>query len=253
MARQIIDISTPIRNNTFDTTPADIVYIRHIESARKWCNQFGIELSDLPDGLGAANERITLLTHTGTHIDSAYHFGPMSEGKPARTTDMLELDHFFSDAFRLDFTHKKPAEKIEPGDVEAALEKIGYAIKPRDICLIHTGNDKYFNSPKYLEMQPGLTRTSVLWLVERGVKVIGIDAWGLDIPFSAMVKEVKAGVRGAFWQAHYAGKEKEYFQIEKLGQLDRIPRDHGFQVACMPVLIEGASGAWCRAAAIVED
>ncbi|MEE9274895.1 MAG: hypothetical protein V3V62_06270 [bacterium] len=63
----------------------------------------------------------------------------------------------------------------------------------------------------------------------------------------------KEGVKGTFWQAHFAGKEKECFQIEKLANLDKLPRPHGFQVACFPILIERASGAWRRAAAIFED
>ncbi|MDP7385509.1 MAG: cyclase family protein, partial [Nitrospinota bacterium] len=163
------------------------------------------------------------------------------------------LEHFFGDGFCLDFTHKKPAERISADEVEEAIRKIDYTVKPGDIALIRTGTDKYIDSPKFLEIQPGMTRESILCLTAKGVKVIGIDAWGMDIPFSQMAKELKAGNKDQFWGAHFAGKESEYFQIEKLANLDKLPRPHGFLVACFPIKIERGSGAWTRAVAIFED
>lgn len=46
---------------------------------------------------------------------------------------------------------------------------------------------------------------------------------------------------------------KEYCQIEKLANLDQIPRPHGFYVSCLPVKIAGASAGWCRAVAMVPE
>ena len=43
------------------------------------------------------------------------------------------------------------------------------------------------------------------------------------------------------WEAHFAGIEKEYCQIEKLANLDQIPRPTGFKVSCLPVKVQGAS------------
>ena len=40
-------------------------------------------------------------------------------------------------------------------------------------------------------------------------------------------------------------------QIEKLANLDSLPRPHGFYVSCLPVKIHRASAAWCRAVALV--
>jgi kynurenine formamidase len=55
------------------------------------------------------------------------------------------------------------------------------------------------------------------------------------------------------WPAHFAGITREYCQIEKLANLDRLPRPHGFYVSCLPVKIDRASAAWCRAVAIVPQ
>lgn len=249
---RIIDLSVPLRNNAFETAPADITYFSHRDGARRWAKIWGIDPDDLPDGLGAANERVQLTTHSGTHVDSAYHYAPMSEGKPARRIDEIPLEWCYGDGVVIDMTNKKAKEGISAADIQEALQKIGYQIKPFDIPLIRTDADKHYDKPDYMEVQPGLTRESTLWLLDQGVKVIGIDAWGLDRPFSVMIQELKAGNKQAFWQAHYVGREREYLQIEKLANLDQLPRPYGFKVACFPVKIERASGGWCRAVAILE-
>jgi kynurenine formamidase len=254
MPRRIIDLSVPLHNGSFDGMLLDINYITHEENGRRWALRFGVEVDDLPYSHGSSSEHIHIVSHAGTHVDSPYHYAPVdSKGNPMRTVDQIELENFFGDGFCLDFTHKKPAERISAEDVEEAIKKIDYTVKPGDIALIHTGASKYVDSPKFLEIQPGMTRESILCLTAKGVKVVGIDAWGMDIPFAAMAKELKEGNKDQFWQAHFAGKESEYFQIEKLANLDQLPRPHGFKVACFPIRIERGSGAWCRAVAIFED
>ena len=59
------------------------------------------------------------------------------------------------------------------------------------------------------------------WLIDQGVKLIGIDAWGLDRPFDVTAQEAKEGTT-QFWEAHLVGRKKEYCQIEKLCNLDQI-------------------------------
>jgi kynurenine formamidase len=46
-----------------------------------------------------------------------------------------------------------------------------------DIVLLQTGCDRKVDSAEYFE-QPGMGRESTLWLVEQGIRVIGIDAFG---------------------------------------------------------------------------
>ena len=76
----------------------------------------------------------------------------------------------------------------------------------------------------------------------------------LDRPFASMVADYQRTGDGRFiWPAHFAGITREYCQIEKLANLDKIPRPHGFYVSCLPVKIEGASAGWCRAVALVPE
>jgi kynurenine formamidase len=55
------------------------------------------------------------------------------------------------------------------------------------------------------------------------------------------------------WEAHFAGIEREYCQIEKLANLEQLPSPHGFKVACFPVKLEGGSAGWTRVVAMVEE
>ncbi len=251
-ATTIIDLSVPlVRTPPGVMLKVDIEYLSHEDGTRIHGALLGLTADDLPDGRFAAAENVTLTTHSGTHLDAPYHFGPTSGGKPSRTIDEIPLEWCFGDGVVLDFRHKAAGEEIGVADVEQALAKIGYTLKPFDIVLFMTGASKYYGRPEYADVHPGATRESTLWLIDRGVKVMGIDAWGWDKPFKVMVDEVRRGVKGRVWAAHYAGKEKEYCHIENLTNLERIPSPSGFKVAVFPVKIERASAGWVRAVAIV--
>jgi kynurenine formamidase len=252
---RLIDLSVCIENNSLSESRSPIIqYISHEQGAGQMKRIFGAEPSEFPSkGTGWAVEIVTASTHAGTHVDAPYHYGKESEGKPAKTIDEVPLEWFYGDGVILDFRHKKPGELITVKDLKEALKEIGYIIKPGDIVLLMTGADKHWGSSKYLNVHPGLSREAVLWLVKKGVKVIGTDAWGLDRAFSAIAKEYKETKNGKIiWEAHFAGIEKEYCQIEKLANLDKIPKPYGFKVAAFPVKIKGASGGWTRAVAIIE-
>jgi kynurenine formamidase len=253
---RLIDLSIPIEENSLsELSPPRIKHFSHEQGAEHMQYIFGVNSSEFPSkGTGWASEEVTAITHAGTHVDAPYHYGKTSEGKPARTIDEVPLEWFYGDGVILDFRHKKPGEPITVKDLEEALEKISYTIKPGDIILLMTGADKYWGVSEYLNAHPGLTRESVLWLVEKGVKVIGTDGWGLDRAFSAIVEEYrKTKDTKIIWEAHFAGMEKEYCQIEKLTNLDKIPKPYGFKIAAFPVKIKGASGGWTRAVAIIEE
>ncbi len=248
---RFIDLSVPIEEGPSEMLAPEIVRDDHETGSRLMQSIFQCERSDLPNGLGWATESITLNTHTGTHLDAPYHYSPTSEGKPARTIDQIPLEWCFSDAFVLDMRHKPDGARLEVVDVEEELKRIGYSVKPLDIALVMTGADKSWGTPQYRNRGCGMGKESTLWLIERGVKVMGTDAWGFDRPFAQIVEDfAKTRERTLIWEAHFAGIDREYCHIEKLANLDRLPA-HGFKIACFPVKITGASAAWTRPVAIL--
>ncbi|NPV71029.1 MAG: cyclase family protein [Firmicutes bacterium] len=250
---RIIDLSTTLATFGFDPRPPQIVYWKHGENARYYAKLAGVPLEAFPDGLALATEEVHAITHTGSHLDAPWHFGPTAEGRPAKTIDEVPLEWCYGDGVLLDFRHKKRGEIIGILDLERELARIGYTIKPGDIVLIMVlGGDLYLEDPEYPGKHAGLNREAVLWLCDRGVKVMGTDAWSLDIPLNIMAQQFKNGGKDAVWPAHFAGREREYCHIEKLANLEQLPRPFGFKFACFPIKIARASAAWCRPVAIIE-
>jgi kynurenine formamidase len=252
---RLIDLSVPLEDGAAsEPLPPRVRYAAHDgEGLRQMQQLLGVRPEDLvySGGLGWAVEEVQAITHTGTHVDAPYHYGPRSEGRPARRIDEVPLEWCFAPGVVLDVRHKAAGEAITVADLEAALAGIAYRLRPRDIVLLHTGADKRLESADYFA-QPGLGREGVLWLVEQGVRVIGIDAYTLDRPFANMAADYRRTGDGRhIWPAHFAGLTREYCQIEKLANLDQLPRPHGFWVSCLPVKVKGASAGWCRAVALV--
>ena len=256
--RRYIDLSIAIEHNL----PSDpeilrprIEYLDHKAGAKEMAESFfpGLDMQQLPGGLGWAVEFVTLCTHSGTHLDAPYHYHPtMSNGKRSWTIDEIPLEWFHADGVVLDFSHKPDGDRITADDVREELDRIKYRIKPFDIVLIRTGADAAWGRPEYLVKGAGMTRERTLFILEKGVKIVGIDAWSWDRPLPFQAKEFQQnGDPSIIWEAHFAGIEVGYCHMEKLANLSAIGRSHGFQVCCFPVKVKGASAGWVRPVAIV--
>lgn len=247
-----VDLSVPIEDCASEPVRPEIDHEDHKKGAELMEAIFGIGKEDLPNGLGWANDTLKLIAHAGTHLDAPWHYGPRSEGKPAKTIDKIPLEWCYGDGVVLDMRHKSQGSLITVSDLKGALKKINYRIKPGDIVLIMTGADKYWGKAEYFDQGCGMGRKSTLWLIQQGVKLMGIDAWGFDRPFKYIREEFKrTRAKASIWPAHFAGQEREYCHLEKLANLDKLP-PHGFKVICFPIKIKDASAGWTRPVAIIE-
>jgi len=252
---RLVDLSAPISQSPADwpdVLRTDVEYSDHAEGARQIEALFGVPPRLLRDQEGWATETFTRFgTHNSTHVDAPWHYNSTIDGKPAETIDQLPLEWFFSDGVVLDMTAKADGERIEVADIEGELERIGHELKERDIVLVRTGRDASYEDPGYIALGPGVTAEATRWLFERGVRVMGIDAWGWDAPLYMQAQEaLDRDEAGVFWAAHQA--DLPYSQIERLVNLDQLPPS-GFKVACFPLRLVGASAAPARVVAIVAD
>ncbi len=257
--KRLVDLSLPIESGLPSDPPMmipKIDYVDHAKGGEQMKDFFpGMTREHLPDGLGWALELLTLTTHSGTHLDAPYHYHPtMDRGKPSLTIDEIPLEWCFSDGVVLDFRHKADGQRITVRDLEQELKRIKYEIKPLDIILIQTGADAAWGTPQYLVKGAGMERESTLYLTERGVKVVGIDAWSWDRPLPFLAKEFKETSNPkVIWEAHFSGIEIGYCHMEKLANLPAIGRPHGFMICCFPIKIKRASAGWVRPVAIVKN
>ncbi|GKX61201.1 cyclase family protein [Leminorella grimontii] len=255
---KIIDLSVTIEDQTPcdpPSMPTRIDYWGHDKGAEHMRQFFPTATEkDLPGGLGWSIEYIQLTTHSGTHLDAPWHYHPtMNQGEPARTIDHIPLEWCFSDGVKLDFS-EVPGEggKITVELLEAELARIGYTLKPLDIVVIYTGAMKQWGTAAYTSAGCGMTREATLYLLESGIKVVGTDAWSWDRPLSLIAEEFEeTGDSSLIWEGHFAGIEREYYHMEKMNNLDKLP-PFGFKIACFPIKIKAASAGWCRPVAMFD-
>ena len=252
---RLVDLSAPIEPSPRelpDLLRTDIEFEDHAAGAAAIEAMLGVGPELLRDGEGWAVETFTRFgTHNSTHVDAPYHYNSTIAGRPARRIDELPLEWFFADGVVLDMTHKADGDPMTTAEAEAALEAAGHALAPGDIVLVHTGRDRFYGELDYMTRGPGVTAEATRWLHGRGVRVMGIDAWGWDAPLHLQAAQAKErGEAGIFWAAHQA--DLEYCQIERLCALDQLPST-GFRVSVFPLRIVGASAAPARAVAIIED
>jgi kynurenine formamidase len=250
---RFVDLSAPIAPSPRelpDLLRTDLEFDDHAAGAATIEALFGVPPRLLRDGEGWAVETFLRFgTHNSTHVDAPYHYNSRIGGRPAQTIDELPLEWFFAPGVVLDATAKADGDAVTVADVEAELERIGHRLEPLDVVLVRTGRDAFYGELDYMARGPGVTAAVTRWLFERGVRVMGIDAWGWDAPLQLQAAE--AGRRdepGIFWAAHQC--DLPYSQIERLTGLGQLPPT-GFKVACFPLRIQRASAAPARVVAIL--
>jgi kynurenine formamidase len=251
----IIDLSAPIEQSPAempDPLRTDIEFADHAKGARDIEGLLGVPARLLRDGEGWAVEEFTRFgTHNSTHVDAPWHYNSTIGGRRAQTIDELPLEWFHAPGVVLDFTAKADGDAVTADELEAELGRIGHELAERDIVLVRTDRDAFYAQPDYIARGPGVTAEATRWLFDRGVRVMGIDAWGWDAPLHLQAQAARERDEpGLFWAAHQA--DLPYSQIERLCNLGALPAD-GFTVSCFPLKIAGGSAAPARVVAILPD
>jgi kynurenine formamidase len=238
--RRIIDLSFEVYQGMMVypsvTKPAIVEMEDHQQMARSMGTD-ALGITHLPNHC-----MIVTGDHVGTHLDSWGHVNPA-----APRAEGIPLEYCYGDGVVLDLSAKGPGDEIWPDDLAAALARIEYQLKPLDIVLLRTDAATYREEKRYLTDHPGMTKEATSWLLDRGIKTMGIDAPGFDLPVPYMFERRK------FWESHLLMLEREYYHLENMCNLDQIPPPyHSFTVSVLPVKWRGAAAAHVRAVAIIE-
>ncbi|MGF2656428.1 cyclase family protein [Serratia marcescens] len=272
--KRIIDLSVSIDPDFWEPEPVTRKVVNHQDGADKlgksysyfqamsfwrrcWMKivksaRYHIDHRDFPDGMGLSLMTYSLTTHTGTHIDAPYHYGWRSgkEGEQKTVTD-IPLSWCYGRGVLLDFSDRYVV--IDAVLVQQKLVSIGHELAAGDIVLINTGAYKNLGKREYFTTYQAIDTSALAWLIERGIRVIGTDAFSFDRPFCDMIADYKlSGNKEVLWPAHFWGRDHEYLQIERLGNLEELPSTSGFQVCCFPIKLEKADAAWSRVVAIID-
>jgi kynurenine formamidase len=264
---KIIDLSLPIDDKAFEVHHVEIERVSHKAGVRKFnrvlmgktlkgklqyiLGKRIVKKEDLPDEEFLSLEIVHSPVHIGTHLDYSFHYGSKSEGRASKTAEEIPLEWCYQSGVKLDVSYKKPNETITAADLEGVLKKINYTLKPLDIVLLYTGADKLYGGPKYFSDYPGVDISAIDFLIDRGIKIFGVDTMGIDRPYRFMLKEfLETKDTRKLYPAHFYGRTREFIHIERLASLEKLP-DFGFKINCFPVKIKCTGAAWARVVAIL--
>jgi cyclase len=248
-ACRIVDLSSDVTDCPPGPFQTRVDVIEGAEGAEIFCDKVAPALvpeaagqmrpEDFPDRAFLRHEQVSASVHSGSHIDAPGHYG-LSQTGDHDLMSGAPLDTFVGPGIMLDVSGV-PGWRVERGHVRAAIEACGTDDFSETIVLIHTEREK------------AISADIVADFLDAGVRLIGTDADGFDGPFEPMIKRfLQTRDPGVLWPAHFLGRRRPYYQIERLRNLGSLPA-RGFVVIAMPVLIAGTTAAWTRAVAFVPE
>ncbi|MDP2922414.1 MAG: cyclase family protein [Candidatus Omnitrophota bacterium] len=266
---KIIDLSLPIDDKAFEVHHVEIERVSHKAGVEKFnrvlmgktlkgklqyiLGKRIVKKEDLPDEEFLSLEIIHSPVHIGTHLDYSFHYGSKSEGRASKTAEEIPLEWCYRDGVKIDVSHKKPNETITAADIETALKEINYTLKPFDIVLLYTAADKLYGGPKYFSDYPGVDISAIDYLLDKDIKIFGVDTMGIDRPYRFMLKEfLEKKDPKKLYPAHFYGRKREFIHIERLANLGNLP-NFGFKIICFPIKIKATGAAWARVVGIVDS
>ena len=223
-------------------------------------------------GLGRAmHERVSysgdavlMYTHTGTHIDALSHFGldgkiwngfhaDQHQGDVGwKKGGVEQLPPIVARGVLIDVAGFKGVDvlpdsyRIQPEDLQGALERQGLALSPGDAVFIRTGRMRHIDDArKFMENPPGIGLASARWLVEdQGVMLIGADNLSLEV-FPVETQENWVPV-------HTYLEAEKGVAIMEVVDLEALARDRVYEFAFIGagLKLRGASGAPMRPIAL---
>ena len=121
---------------------------------------------------GRETRKITMGTHTGTHIDAPRHFIP-----DAPTVDEIPLDQMNGLASVVNLTDFGPGQEVGLSDLEKALGD-----RSAERVLLRFDWERMTGSLDYYYKSPYLSEDAAKWLIEKGCKLLGMDTPMPDNP-----------------------------------------------------------------------
>lgn len=165
--------------------------------------------------------RVSVGTHSGTHIDAPSH---IFRGSP--TIDCYDPGLWYSEVMVLDFTGRSPREAISGAEMKAKGVVKGLGV------LIKTGWDRRFGREDYYATYPPISNEAAEFLSELPVLVVAADT-----PFTLDVHKIFLG--------------KGIPLITNIANTDRLPEGR-MRLIAAPLLVRGGDGAPARVLGVLE-
>lgn len=124
---------------------------------------------------GCAVSRLSMGSHTGTHLDAPLHF--VRDGK---AVNEVELDVLVGPVIVIDVSFKKPQEAITPEDISGPLLTVETMQPSPRILLLRTDWSQYWNNQDKYSKHPYVAQETAQAIVNAGIRVLGVDSFSPD-------------------------------------------------------------------------
>jgi kynurenine formamidase len=189
-------------------------------------------------GFSFASQGLLMSDHGPTHVDAVSHLDPASD---APSIDEMPLSTFYGPGTCIDVSAAAPRTDIGPEDLDRAVASGGNLLQEGDALLMHTGSHaRYGGTAEYSQLYPGLSAEAAEWILEKGVRVFGVDSPSPDNPASPT------------YPVHIMCRRVGLTHYENLASLDRVV-GRRFTFIGLPLRIRGGTGSPVRAIAVLED
>jgi kynurenine formamidase len=214
------------------------VYPGHLKTV-VWEHQgHGETASRFEGGFSFQSRGLLLCDHGPTHVDAISHLDPSPD---APTIDAMPLETFVGEGICIDVSAAGPHEYIDAAMLDAALEASGTELRRGDTLLMRTGTyERFYGTPEYTDQYPGLDESASQWLLDRGVKVFGVDSPSPDNPISRT------------YPCHMMCRANGITHYENLAQLEQVV-GRRFMFIGLPLKVRGGTGSPVRAVAMLDD
>lgn len=177
---------------------------------------------------------ISLPCHAGTHVDAPVHIIP--DGK---SIEEIPLESFVGVGAVIQ-VKKGGGEEVTAKDLEGS----GVSVGTDDILMLFTGWDEKFESPDY-NLHPYLSVDGAQWVVDKGVKLFGIDCITVDLPTPLRPKDFKFPVHRILLGNGVLIAENVTNLVRIVGKRSRI--------LALPLKVKGSDAAHARIIAELLD
>ena len=181
---------------------------------------------------GYRETRISLFTHTGTHMDPPAH---IFSGRA--TLDAFPPEQFIGRALVIDCRSLPAGAPITTAQLAPYGEKVDRA----EFLLFHLGWDRLWGTDAYYRDYPCLDDAVLDYILGGAYKGIGFDALSLDPVADANVPRHKRLFR-----------EKNIVNIENLCRLEQCGSEL-FWFSCFPLKLADCDGSPIRAVAWFDE
>ncbi|WP_019120558.1 cyclase family protein [Brevibacillus massiliensis] len=182
---------------------------------------------------GRSNTEVRFSIHTGTHIDSPYHFFP--DGK---TIEQLPLDLFIGPAVLVDLREAvSPNHEISLSELTTVGRVTAEQIRGKRVVLWSGWASEHWNKPELYADNPYLSEEAAAWLRDAGIAALGLD-FAVD--------------GAAPYPNHPILLGSEIPLIENLVNLHLIGARE-FTLIALPLPVVGGDGSPARVVAQIED